>query len=521
MSPWRARFNPAAAAAGQSSKGDGADNELGYSALHDVDNACKSIKEFSTLCACKRRPAVASSDREAQNFPMLAGCAEAGRTADVKQPVLFERQGRSLMLRALTLARQIEADGLTPADLLGRCAEAIAAREPDVRAFAAIDVEAALQEASRSGSTLARLPLRGLPVGVKDNFDTADWPTEYGSPIYAGNRPRGDAALVTDIRRAGGLVLGKTVTTEFAFMHPGPTRNPHNLDHTPGGSSSGSAAAVAAGMVPIAIGSQTAGSVIRPAAFCGIAAIKPSYSLLPTVGMKCFAWHLDTPGVFAATVADVAFAIAAITGRDLRVDREPPAAPRLALLRTHLWDKASDAMRAAVERSANAAAAAGARLTQVELPPMLVDAFDAQAVIQSYEAYRALGFEHDRCADRLSPRLRQMLDEASGISVKAYDAARRTTRHARSALLDLMNDVDAFITPSAPGAAPRGLESTGVPIFNRLWTLMGTPCVNVPGLLDEAQLPLGVQIVGRFGQDRTALSAAAFVEAAIGRAQVS
>jgi Asp-tRNA(Asn)/Glu-tRNA(Gln) amidotransferase A subunit family amidase len=420
-----------------------------------------------------------------------------------------------MMLHALDLARKIEAGELSPVDIVARCAEAIAAREADVKAFAVLDLDRTRLEADRAASTLAASPLRGLPVGVKDIFDTVDWPTEYGSPIYAGYRPRSDAALVCEIRRAGGIVLGKTVTTEFAFMHPGETRNPHKLDHTPGGSSSGSAAAVAAGMIPIGIGTQTGGSVIRPAAFCGVAGFKPSYALLPTVGMKQFSWHLDTAGVFAAGVADAAFAAAAITGRDLRVDREPAGAPRLALVRTHVWDEASDAMRHAVEHAARCAAAAGAEVTEIELPPIAIEAFDAHGIIQGYEAYRSFAFEYDRHRDQLSQRLRQMLDQAAGIAPETYDAARRVSKHARHAIGDLMTDIDALITPSATGAAPQGLGSTGSPIFNKLWTLIGAACVNVPGLFDESGLPLGVQIISRFGHDRTALAAGLFMETAL------
>ena len=231
--------------------------------------------------------------------------------------------GRSaLMLSALELARRIEAGALSPRAVVELCAEAIATHENEIGAFAALDLDAARQRAEQQ--QLALLPLRGLPVGIKDIFDTADLPTAYGSPIYAGHRPKADAAMVMLIRRAGGLVLGKTVTTEFASLEPARTRNPRNPAHTPGGSSSGSAAAVAAGMLPLALGSQTGGSVIRPAAFCGVAGFKPSYRLLPTVGMKCFSWSLDTVGLFGASVPDVAFAAAAMSGRDLRVDGRPP-----------------------------------------------------------------------------------------------------------------------------------------------------------------------------------------------------
>ena len=363
------------------------------------------------------------------------------------------------------------------------------------------------------------LPLRGVPVAFKDIFATADLPTQYGSPIYAGYRPPADATAVALTRRAGGVVIGKTVTTQFASLVPSATRNPHNLAHTPGGSSAGSAAAVAAGFVPITFGTQTAGSVIRPAAFCGVAGFKPSYRLIPMVGVKDVSWHLDTAGLFGAGVADVAFAAAAVLDRDLRVDRAAPAAPRIALTRTHLWQEASAAMQKAVEAAGNIAAAAGAKVTALTLPPILEDAYEAQYTIQDYENVRALAFEYDRHRDRIDPLLRDHLTAALAITADQYDAARRTASRGRQALADAMADFDVILTPSAPGAAPAGLGATGNPMFNRLWTLMGAPCVNVPGLRDN-ELPLGVQIVGRFGRDRLTLEAALFVEQAIGRKTV-
>jgi Asp-tRNA(Asn)/Glu-tRNA(Gln) amidotransferase A subunit family amidase len=420
------------------------------------------------------------------------------------------------MLSALDLARRIEAGTLTPLAVVDLCAQAIARRETEIGAFAALDVAAARRAAEALG--LADKPLSGLPVGVKDIFDTVDFPTEYGTAIHAGHRPRTDAAMVSLIRRAGGLVLGKTVTTELASLVPAATRNPRNGAHTPGGSSSGSAAAVAAGMLPIAIGSQTGGSVIRPAAYCGVAGYKPSYRMLPTVGMKCFAWSLDTVGLFAASVADVAYAAAAITGRDLRVDRAAAAAPRIALLRTHLWDEASVDMQDAVERAARAAADAGARVSELKLPPLFEAADRVQGVIQDYEAFRALAHEFDRHGERLGELLREQLRNAAAIGHDTYDEARRTSRRARQAFADVMADIDVILTPSAPGAAPHGLGSTGRPTFNRLWTLLGPPCINVPGLVDREGLPLGVQVVGRFARDRVALEAASFLETALRQA---
>ena len=418
------------------------------------------------------------------------------------------------MLSVLHLVRRLDAGKTKPRAIIELCAETIAAREPEIGAFVALDIEAARKAADepRLSSSL----LRGLPIGAKDIYDTADLPTQYGSPIYAGYRPRADAAAVSLARRAGGIVLGKTATTEFASLVPAATRNPRNLAHTPGGSSSGSAAAVAAAMLPVAFGSQTAGSVIRPASFCGVAGFKPSYRLIPTVGMKCYAWHLDTVGLFAANVADVAYAATAITERPLRVDEKAPAAPRIGLLRTHLWSKASAAMHAAIDTAARAAEANGATVTDLEMPEILQEAYRAQFIIQDFEAFRSLAYEYDNHRDQIGPPLREQLDRAAAITVENYDAARGTASRARRSLGDFMRDVDVILTPSAPGAAPHGLGFTGDPAFNRLWTLMGTPCVNVPGLSD-GELPLGVQIVGDFGCDRGALEAALFVERAIAR----
>jgi Asp-tRNA(Asn)/Glu-tRNA(Gln) amidotransferase A subunit family amidase len=419
------------------------------------------------------------------------------------------------MRSALDLAARLEAGKLTPRAAVEMCAEAIAAREKDIGAFVTLDLAAARRAAD--DPRLASLPLSGLPVAFKDIFDTADLPTRYGSPVYANNRPAADATAVVMTRDAGGIVIGKTVTTQFASLVPSATRNPRNLAHTPGGSSAGSAAAVAAGMVPLAFGTQTAGSVIRPAAFCGVAAFKPSYRLIPMVGVKDVAWHLDTAGLFGAGVADVAYAAAAVLQRELRVDRAAPAAPRIAVARTHLWPKASPAMQQAVETAARIAAAAGAKVADLELSPIVEDAYEAQFTIQDYENIRALAFEYERHRDRIDPLLRTQLERAVAISADEYDAARRLASRARQLLADAMADHDVILTPSAPGAAPHGFATTGDPMFNRLWTLMGAPCINVTGMNDGNGLPLGIQIVGRFGRDHAALEAALFVERAIAK----
>jgi Asp-tRNA(Asn)/Glu-tRNA(Gln) amidotransferase A subunit family amidase len=419
------------------------------------------------------------------------------------------------MLSALGLARAIEDGELTPAQAVDLCAEAIAQRESEVGAFVTLDIEATRKAAQTPG--LKNKPLRGLPVALKDIFDTADLPTEYGSPIYAGYRPKADASLVALIRRNGGTLLGKTVTTEFAHLDPGKTRNPRNLAHTPGGSSSGSAAGVAAGFFPIATGTQTGGSVIRPASYCGVTGFKPSYRLLPSIGMKCVSWHLDTAGLFAASVADVAFAAAAISDRDLRVDGRTPSSPRIGVLRDQPWAAASDDMKAAIEHIARAASAANARVRDIKLAPVLASAFRAHGTIQAYEAARSLASEYERFKDKLAKGVLELVESGFAIGADAYDDARRNASQARRALLDLMADVDVILSPSAPGAPPKGLGSTGSSTFNRLWTLMGTPCVSVPGLTDADDLPLGVQVIGRFGSDRATLEAALFVESLMPR----
>jgi Asp-tRNA(Asn)/Glu-tRNA(Gln) amidotransferase A subunit family amidase len=274
---------------------------------------------------------------------------------------------------------------------------------------------------------------------------------------------------------------------------------------------------VAVGLFAVATGSQTGGSVIRPASYCGVAGFKPSYRLLPTVGMKCVSWHLDTAGLFAAGVADVAFATAAITGRDLRVDREAPAAPRIAILRRQPWPDASPEMQAAVETAVRAAEQAGAELSDIVLPPIVGEAFEIHRLIQAYEAYQALAYEADHHRERLGANLRKLMADAGSITAEAYDAARRTSSRARTAFNDVVAGIDVILSPSAPGAAPAGLASTGIATFNRLWTLLGTPCVSVPGLKDATGLPLGIQVIGRFGADRGTLAAARFVELALER----
>ncbi len=390
--------------------------------------------------------------------------------------------------------------------------ERIEQAEDSVRAMTAL----ASPEEALAAAEAAEGPLGGLPVAVKDIFETSAFPTRYGSPIYAQHRPLADAAIVTMLRRAGGIVIGKTVTSEFAYMAPTVTRNPCDLRRTAGGSSSGSAAAVAAGYVPFAIGSQTGGSTIRPASFCGIAGYKPTFGMLPTAGMKCFSWTADTVGLFAATVRDVAYLAAALSGRDLAV-ADVPSLDGLVfgVPDAWPWTQPSDNAGAVLEAAIRAIERAGGRIRRVRFAPWMARMTEAHETIQCYEAYRTLGFEYDRHRGALTPMLAAFLERASTVDTGSYLAACAELGAAREALGVWFDGMTALLTPSAPDEAPDGLASTGDPAFNRNWTLLGAPCVSVPGLRGARGGPIGVQVIGRRGDDARCLAAARFVESAV------
>jgi Asp-tRNA(Asn)/Glu-tRNA(Gln) amidotransferase A subunit family amidase len=382
-----------------------------------------------------------------------------------------------------------------------------------VRAFAWIEPARALAAAAKADVTK---PLGGLPVGVKDVIDTADFPTSYGSPIWAGFRPRGDAACVAWAKDAGAVVAGKTVTTEFAVRSPGPTRNPANLAHTPGGSSSGSAAAVADGMVPLAFGTQTAGSIIRPAAYCGIVGYKPTYGMISRIGMKIMADSLDTMGVMARTVADCALFASAVSGRDLGDPAKAAgAAPRVGICRSPSWPGAAPETVALMERVASALAKAGATVSERELPAGFAALEQAHPAIMNIESARSLGWELTTQRALVSAVLRERLEPALAEKPEVLDAALATARASIDAFPAAMEGLDILITPSAPGEAPEGVEWTGDPSFNYIWTTLRVPCVTVPAGTGPKGLPLGIQIVGRAGDDRAVLAWAAWVQNAL------
>jgi Asp-tRNA(Asn)/Glu-tRNA(Gln) amidotransferase A subunit family amidase len=413
------------------------------------------------------------------------------------------------MMSLSGLRARIDRGDLTPVASIRLSLEAVARRDPDIAAFVAVNPEAALAAAG-----VAQGPLRGIAVGVKDTIDTADMPTAMGSPIYAGWRPKADAAIVMGARLAGASILGKTTASPFAYLDPTDTRNPHDPGHTPGGSSAGSAAAVAAGMVALAIGSQTGGSVIRPASFCGVAAIKPSFRLLPTAGLKPYSISLDTLGLFAAAVADLAFALAALSGRDFAATL---SAPRLGIAWQDFAGPADPAAQTALAKAAQALERAGATLVDRPAPPEFAEAWMQHPTIADVEALHALAWEWHTHRAQMPPKLTAALAAAETVGTARFDDARRAGKRARLAAHDFFSDIDAAITFAAPGAAPAGLGSTGDSRFNRLWTLLGVPCVNVPGCRDAAGLPIGIQVVARFGADATALAVAALLEAALSR----
>jgi Asp-tRNA(Asn)/Glu-tRNA(Gln) amidotransferase A subunit family amidase len=418
-------------------------------------------------------------------------------------------------LTAREAVARIAAGTLTAQALVEACLDRIAAREPAVGAWAHLAADQALAEARARDQSAQRGPLHGVPIGVKDIMDTADMPTTYGSRAYRGFRPAADAACVALARAAGAVILGKTVTTEFAALSPGRTRNPHHPAHTPGGSSSGSAAGVADFMMPLAFGTQTAGSIIRPASFCGVVGMKPSFGLIATAGTKPLAPSLDTVGGFARTVGDMAWFIAALTGRPELVPNEPMAKPRLGMYRPSPWEEARPdtvaALEAARERLADAGAALGERPAFSAFERLV----PAQQAIMSHEAARNLAWERLNRANEIMPRTASMLAEGMAVTAAAYDEAHRTAAAARAQLDAFFGEFDAMLVPAAPGEAPP-VATTGDPIFNRAWTLLHLPCITLPSHRGANGLPIGIQFVGRAGDDARLFAIALFAEAALG-----
>ena len=421
------------------------------------------------------------------------------------------------MQSASDAVRQMKQGAFSSEELVRDCLAQIEASDAAVRAWCHLDADAALAQAQacdrrrQQGRPLG--PLHGVPVGVKDIFDTADMPTAYGSPIHDGRRPERDATVVSKLREAGAVVLGKTVTAEFAFMTPGATANPHNTAHTPGGSSSGSAAAVAAGQVPLSVGSQTNGSVIRPAAFCGVYGLKPSRGMISRAGVLATSQTLDQIGVFARTLEDAALLADALTGFDaadpatyarpkpLLLDgyrSDPPVEPRLARLTLPYDERLSADARAGMGELQDALEA---HVETVAQPDGLDELIDAHRLIHEFELARNLQAEFEQSGEAMSPGLHAAVERGRSTDNSGHAAALEIVDRSAAFFAELFQDFDAILTHSAPGAAPAGLDSTGDPVFCTIWTSCGLPCLSLPLLRDTEGMPMGIQLVGGIEED--------------------
>ncbi|AME28517.1 MULTISPECIES: amidase [Burkholderiaceae] len=417
------------------------------------------------------------------------------------------------------IAKRVGSRELSAEDVVRAYVQVIEQRESQIRAWKFFDADAAITQArildSRFGTPAQ---LAGIPIGVKDLFDTFDMPTCYGSPIYAHHRPSVDAALVAKARTLGAIVMGKTVTTEFATFKPGDTRNPRSPDidhpHTPGGSSSGSAAAVAAGMVPVAFGTQTAGSVIRPAAYCGVVGYKPTFGTLSLSGAKALSQSLDTAGVISRTVDDAAYIVGLLSNQTFNVDADH--AFRFAICQTPHWHLTEPASRDAINSSSHLLASVGLAASEVCLPAGCGDLATAHVQIMTYEAAASYVPECRTQPSGLSAPFRQILESGAKLGGAGYAKAQQLAEKGRKLIDSLFDEYDILISPSATGEAPAGLDATGDPIFGRIWTMLGYPCVHVPTGYGPNGLPVGVTLIGARWHDEIVLSAATRLASLVG-----
>jgi Asp-tRNA(Asn)/Glu-tRNA(Gln) amidotransferase A subunit family amidase len=412
-------------------------------------------------------------------------------------------------LSATEIATKIAAGETTCEAVTRDCIARITQRDDIVKAWVNFDPEHALAQARALDRGPRRGPLHGVPIGVKDIIDTFDMPTEMGSPIYRGNRPLADAASVALLRRAGAVILGKTVTCELAGMAPGETTNPHNPAHTPGGSSSGSAAAVADDMVPAALGTQTGGSVLRPSSFCGIFGYKPTYNTFNKAGVKPAAESIDTIGWLGRSIDDIALLTDVLSMRVPQPPRELNAALRIGLCRTEIWDTAQPESKAAVDNAASALAKAGAIVREIELPQAFSGLHAvSRGTINHYERAACMAFEWDNHRDQLSPQMRRYVESGLKTTREDYIAARRRIEECRALLPAEFEGLDVLLVPCVVGEAPKGLDYAGDPNMQAIWTALHTPSMTLPTHRGPNNLPVGIQLVAqRFDDDRLFASA--------------
>jgi Asp-tRNA(Asn)/Glu-tRNA(Gln) amidotransferase A subunit family amidase len=412
-------------------------------------------------------------------------------------------------LTATEAAKLIAKREISSTELVKSCLDRINARESTVQAWAHLDEKLVMQAARAADAQEPKSPLHGIPFGVKDVIDSADLPTEYGSEIFKGHRPAKDAACIQRMKNAGAVLMGKTVSTEFATFRPGKTRNPHNPAHTPGGSSSGSAAAVGDSMIPLAFGNQTAGSHIRPGSFCGICAFKPTWGTVDLTGILPLEHSFDTLGYFARSFDDIANYYAIVRGA-------PPAnaadgigrAPRIGFYRTLERKHAEPASIAALEAAAKQLQSLGAIVEEVELAPRFAELIEVHPIILNVGLTRSLKAVYDKDAQRISERLRGMIEAGLSTPAVTYRKAVDQADACRRDINAAFGSYDVLLCPSAPGEAPQGLEATGNPVFQLAWTLLHVPCASVPGAVGPKGLPVGVQFVGRQYDDDKVLAIA-------------
>jgi Asp-tRNA(Asn)/Glu-tRNA(Gln) amidotransferase A subunit family amidase len=415
-------------------------------------------------------------------------------------------------LTASEMAAAIASGATTSEAVVRACIERIEAREPQVLAWQYFNPEQAIAQARAIDRSGSRGALAGVPFGIKDIIDTSDMPTEMGSPIYAGNRPRGDAAVVALSRKAGGVLMGKTVTTEFANRFPGKTRNPFDPARTPGGSSQGSAAAVGDFMVPLAIGTQTTGSTIRPASFCGAFGYRPTWGDIRCVGVKEASGSLDTVGLIARSVEDIALYRDVLLGRPHEPLPELASAPRIGFCRTHFWPRVEPGTQKLLEDAAQKLARAGARVKDATLPAEFDRMEETHQRISSYEFARNFTWEIENHWEKISEPLRNnRLKHGLACTFEQYREARDHAERCRQLLAPVFEEHDVLLTAAAAGEAPVGLDSTGDASHCLIWTATHVPCVTLPVFKGPHGLPIGAQLIGRRNGDRALLAAAQWV----------
>lgn len=416
------------------------------------------------------------------------------------------------LLTASDARRQMDDGSLNAETLVRACLEQVAEREPAVDAWQHLAAEAAVARARELDRSTTRGPLHGIPFGVKDIIDTFDMPTEYGSPIYRGNQTRNDAACVALAREAGAVLLGKTVTTEFANMFPGKTKNPHDTRRTPGGSSSGSAAAVGANMVPLAFGTQTTASTIRPAAFCGVVGYRPTWGDLRLSGVREAAGSLDTLGLMARSIEDINLLRDVLLGRPHQPLTGEPRAPRIGFCRTHLWPQIEPAAATLLEDAASRLSAAGAIVEDVDLPAGYTHVLDAHRWVSSFEFTRNFRHEIVNHWELISATLREgRVKDGLGCSFDRYVESRNFLETCRSQLPEVFADFDLLLTAPCDGEAPIGTQTTGNPYFSAIWTALHVPCLSLPLFTGPNGMPIGAQLIGRRNHDRQLLDAARWI----------